>query len=401
MTAGYQHTCAVTTTNLSYCWGLNTSGQLGDGGTTNRLTPQAISVGVALAYVGAGYRHSCGLSTAGSAYCWGDNVYGQLGDGGTTPHLTPAPISGSLVFTHLSVGDDHNCGRTGTSQIYCWGYGGNGQLGINSTSNASFPTVISGAVSFASVAVGGAISCALNTGGAGYCWGDNSGGGIGNGTAGGSVLIPTPLAGSLTFASINPGYDFSCGRTTANAAYCWGWNNLGQLGLGNTTNTSSPTVVPGAVTWGGISASRGANTCGFNSSGVGFCWGSNFTGQIGDGTFTDRSSPTLINTSLAFAGIAMGDAHTCGFTNAGGSGYCWGNNESGQLGNGTRTVRTAPVQVLSGPATAPPIMVQLTGMEVFAPEPPPVPRHRAPGASPAAASSSMPTASRKSREGER
>src|SRR6266550_96826 len=99
VSAGIRHTCGLTVTGAAYCWGENIVGQLGDGTTTDRLTPVLLSGGVTFAVVDAGWSHTCGLTAAGAAYCWGENFLGQLGDGTTTDRLTPVLLVGGVSFT--------------------------------------------------------------------------------------------------------------------------------------------------------------------------------------------------------------------------------------------------------------------------------------------------------------
>ncbi|MBI4499734.1 MAG: hypothetical protein HY700_01110, partial [Gemmatimonadetes bacterium] len=359
LSPGNLHTCGVTTTNASYCWGYNGAGQLGDGTSTTRVTPQPVSVGVVtFTYIGTGRTHSCGLTTGSQAYCWGANQYGQLGDGSTAPRPTPStPVNTGQFFTQISVGDEHACGRTSANQIYCWGYGLNGQLGNGGTGNNLSPSPISSAVSFASVAAGGLMTCGLTSTGTGYCWGDNTYGGLGTGSTSASPsLTPVQMSGGQTWATVTPGFDFGCGRTTANAGFCWGHNLSGQLGIGNSTTTATITAITGSLTWSSIQTSRNEGTCAVTTANIGYCWGYGFYGQIGDGGFANRTSPTPINTAVPFSVVQPGDLHTCAIA-TNNSGFCWGNNEYGQAGNGTRTVRLAPTQVITGPAAAPQVLV--------------------------------------------
>lgn len=270
------------------------------------------------------------------------------------------------------VGDSHACGRTAGNQVYCWGFGGQGQLGNGGSGDLSTPTLVSGGQSWAQVGTGGLLSCGIvTTSSAGYCWGDNSGGALGNGTTNSSPT-PVPISASQAWATISPGFDFTCGRTTATTGsngFCWGWNDQGQLGLNNTsTNATIPSAVAGGFTWSSIMASRNRSACGVTAAGVGYCWGQNFYGQLGDGTFTLRIAPTAVNTGVAFAttqgSLVAGDLHTCGFT-TGGSGFCWGNNENGELGNNTRTVRLTPTSVITGPASVAPILVDTRGGDLL------------------------------------
>ena len=107
LTAGFAHTCGVTSGGTAYCWGQDASGQLGDGSSADRLTPVAVSGGLTFASLTAGRVHTCGVTTGGAGYCWGLNSVGQIGDGSSTTRLAPVAVSGGLVFVRLTAGSDH------------------------------------------------------------------------------------------------------------------------------------------------------------------------------------------------------------------------------------------------------------------------------------------------------
>jgi alpha-tubulin suppressor-like RCC1 family protein len=129
ITAGYAHTCGITTANIAVCWGENENGQLGRGNLVDSNTPVAVSGGLAFKAITAGYKHTCALNTAGAAYCWGNNELGQLGDGTTTGQAAPVPVSGNLVFQSISAGETFTCGVTTAGAAWCWGDNVYGQLG--------------------------------------------------------------------------------------------------------------------------------------------------------------------------------------------------------------------------------------------------------------------------------
>ena len=183
--------------------------------------------------------------------------------------------------------------------------------------------------------------------GTAYCWGGNSAGALGDGTTT-SELVPTPVAGGLTFAVVSPGWWHTCGLTTSGAAYCWGNDsNVGLLGDGKTTGVSLvPTPVAGDLTFTTLSAGP-SETCGVITSGAAYCWGYNAFGQLGDGTHATRLVPTPVVGGLTFtavrAGVEAEAGHACGVT-PGGAAYCWGGN-LGAIGDGTTTDRLVPTLV--------------------------------------------------------
>lgn len=359
ISTGNEHTCAVTTGGSPYCWGWNAFGQLGDGSFTDRGSAALVSGGLVgnFTQIAAGQEHSCTLRTSdGVTYCWGDNSDGQLGDGTSSTSELPVMVTGNpSPFTAISVGDWHSCGLGQNGLVYCWGDNVDGQLGNGSTTDAMNPVQISSALTFKQVSAGGALTCALTTTNLAYCWGDNSSGGVGNGTTSGTpVTIPTAVQTptGVTFSSISAGYDFACAVSTTGSGYCWGNNVDGQLGNNSTTESSTPVQVSGGLSWKVISASRTSGACGITSADALRCWGNNFTGQLGDGSFNNTASPAPVLTALLWQWVQAGDVHTCGVS--AGLAYCWGNDERGELGRGSATgIRKTPGQVLVGPASVP------------------------------------------------
>src|SRR5947207_2735517 len=199
------------------------------------------------------------------------------------------------------------------------------------------------------VAAGGAHTCDLNASGQASCWGDNSFGELGDGTTS-TRLVPTPVAGGLTFAALSAGGSHTCGVTASGAAYCWGLNNNGQLGDGTTTDRLVPTAVTGGRTFAAVSVGW-FHACGVTTSGAAYCWGG---GPLGDGTTTDRLVPTAVTGGLTFTALSAGGNHTCGVTTSGAA-YCWGDNSFSELGDGTTTTRLVPTAVAFGTAPAIPI----------------------------------------------
>ena len=152
--------------------------------------------------------------------------------------------------------------------------------------------------------------------------------------------LPVPVA------SVGAGSIHSCGLTVTGNAYCWGFNDFGQLGDGSTTGSLTPVLVSGGIRFSSIST-RGGHTCGVTSVGDVYCWGENFRGQLGDGTTINRLTPVLVSGGLSFASVSTAFSETCGVT-TGGDAYCWGENFFGQLGDGTTINRLTPVPVAGG-----------------------------------------------------
>jgi len=370
---GVAYTCGLTSTDIAYCWGYNASGQLGDGSNTDRLTPTlvAVSGGLTFTTIAAGSAHTCGLTSTRTAYCWGNGPFGQLGDGSNSNRLTPTlvAVSGGLTFTTIAAGNAHTCGLTSTGIAYCWGRGNVGQLGDGTTTDHNVPTAVSGGHTFSTITAGYAHTCGLTSTGIAYCWGTGNAGQLGDGSNT-NRLTPTLVAvsGGLTFTTIAAGSEHTCAIQQANvgpssvgrrsvsagAAYCWGYNNAGQLGDGTTTDHNVPTAVDTTFTFSTISAGEG-HTCAIQQANVGavsvgrrsvseaaaYCWGKNTNGQLGNATNVSSTLPVAVARNLSYTAIGAGFRHTCGITAA--ATYCWGWNVAGQLGDGTTSDRNTPI----------------------------------------------------------
>lgn len=247
--AGSYHTCARTTDNRAYCWGWNSSGQLGDGSTTlRRLRPVAVAGTLSFRQLSAGWRHTCGVTTTYRAYCWGSKRDGVLGantsDGQN--RVTPVPVAGGHEFRQVDAGENHTCAVTTASAAFCWGEGNYGQRGNGERSSGYWPKAVAGGLLFSRVTAGSTHTCGETTTNQAYCWGYNGSGELGDGTAD-SQPAPIAVAGGLAFGQVSAGHWYTCGKTAAGVGYCWGRNTAGSLGDGTTTSRLLPTPVAGPM----------------------------------------------------------------------------------------------------------------------------------------------------------
>jgi len=239
---GY-HSCALLSGGKVMCWGYNAVGQLGDGTTTGRLAPVEVSGIMTAINVALGYYHSCALLTGGEAMCWGLNDEGELGDGTTTDRLTPVEVSSVTMATNIALGYYHSCALLTGGKVMCWGANNAGQLGDGTITDRLTPVEVSGITTATSIALGGYHSCALLTGGKVMCWGNNEYGQLGDGTITDRRNNPVEVSGITTAIGIALGGHHSCALLTGGKMMCWGNNEYGQLGNGNTRDSPAPVEV--------------------------------------------------------------------------------------------------------------------------------------------------------------
>ena len=255
----------------------------------------------------------------------------------------PAPSAGTLA-----AGGDHTCLVTAAGGVKCWGANESGELGDGTTADRATPVAVSALSGVARVAAGAAFTCAVSTGGALSCWGANESGELGDGTTA-NRATPGAVSGlSSGVTDVALGISHACAVTAAGGVKCWGGNLFGQLGDGTETNHSTPADVTGLTSGVAAVAAGGYFSCALTLAGGVKCWGDNAFGQLGDGTTTDRSEPVDV-TGLASGVTAIGvseGGHACAVLDSGAL-KCWGNNEYGQLGEdrGCPTPCTTPVDV--------------------------------------------------------
>ncbi len=349
ISAGTMHACDIASGGIVWCWGLNgAEGRLGSpqlGETVMSNVPTKLPGNLRFAQLSTYGRHTCGITLDGKAYCWGYNGWGALGSGSNaTESPTPIAVAGSIAFRSISAGSDHTCGVSTMNQAYCWGNNAWRQLGNGGSAFSGTPSLVAGGLAFVKITAGTGFSCGISTGGATYCWGANSIGQIGDGGkisyGNAFVALPQQVVGGKAFQSVTLGGQFACAVMMNGEGYCWGSNNS-KLGNGPSgIDSSSPVQVAGGLLFQSISAGYG-HSCGVTNSQQVYCWGINGSGQLGSGV-ANGSTPVRAGSiqaiEVAASGIGTGSgAHSCAISANRLTVWCWGRNDTGQLGNGSTT----------------------------------------------------------------
>ena len=323
VSVGFAHTCGLTDSGLALCWGYGAGGQFGDGIKHNSVTPVAVISAPNFRTLVSGGNNSCGVNADGAAFCWGPEPDAQLRGFAHQSSATPVRTAEGLRLTSLALGFTHSCGLTVSGEAWCWGYGGAGMLGNGSGANSITPVAVSGSLRFTTLTAGNAFTCGVASDAAAYCWGVGSYGRLGDGSSVRVATTPTAVAGGLKFTTLSAGYYHACGVTSTSRAYCWGADSLGELGDGKKgAQSATPVAVEGGLTF--VTVSVGSqHSCGVTTRGAAYCWGNNVSGQLGDGTTTQSSVPVAVAGGLTFGSLSSRGARTCGVATSG-IVYCWG-----------------------------------------------------------------------------
>ena len=282
-----------------------------------------------LVQVSVGSNSTCAIRAADDLYCAGSNTFGQLGNGNNIGTSEPQKVLGISNVASVSVGTTSACAVTTNGNLYCWGENTNGQLGIGNKENKNLPTLVSGLVNIVAVSVGTNFACALSNTGVVSCWGGNDVGQLTNASKQDST---TPQITSLTpsgISSLNASGKRVC--VLATEVYCWG--EFESFIFPSETRNWIPTKVTGSS--GASSVTLGGNFGCLTFPNSVSCWGANEHGQLGNGTREQSAQLVPVSNITSVKKLAAGDHFACTI-DANGDSFCWGENSSGQLGVSTK-----------------------------------------------------------------
>jgi alpha-tubulin suppressor-like RCC1 family protein len=362
-------------------WGANPYGQLGDGTTTDKEVPTEItsnfslSTGEKIISLSLGSNHASALTSTGRVFMWGGNGSGQLGDGTTTDKNVPTEITSNISLRPndkiigLSLGKGYSSALSAMGRVFVWGWNELGYLGDGTSTSRSIPTEITTGFSLfvgetiISLSKGSTHASALTSTGRVFMWGDNQYGYLGDGT---SITrnVPTEITSNFSLStgekiiSLSLGSTHSSALTSTGRVFMWGWNEFGQLGNGMNVNRNLPTEITSNFSLATgekvMSLSLGyTHSSALTSTGRVFMWGGNGSGQLGDGTTTDKNVPTEITSNFSLRpndkiiGLSLGGVYSSALS-AMGRVFVWGWNELGYLGDGTSTSRSIPTEITTG-----------------------------------------------------
>jgi alpha-tubulin suppressor-like RCC1 family protein len=352
--------CALRPEGTVFCWGSNANGEAGVGLGDGRPVPAPTRVEITDAVsVAVGGTHACVASADGSVRCWGSNQFGELGIGMTGgPSLlkpdTPVQFMNDAIA--VAAGANFTCALHRTKSVSCWGSNEASQIGNGNTASAPEPTPanVNTKEPFVQIVAGDRHACGLRENGMVMCWGTNVVGQLGTDGVG-SSSVPLPVGGSTnplsSVARLAAGANHTCALLTTGGVACWGSNSDGQLGstIATKTFTANPLPIAGLEDATSIGAG-GQHTCAVRKNGgIVVCWGRASDGELGTGLTPDADvtvdSPAMVTGLQAAVGVAAGGGFSCAVTSGAGV-LCGGNNDAGELGDGTIQGRGTPALTL-------------------------------------------------------
>jgi alpha-tubulin suppressor-like RCC1 family protein len=344
---GGWHSLAICSDSTVKGFGENATGQLGDGTMLDKNTPVTVTGLSSIIGVSAGgdqlEAHSLALRKNGTVWAWGSNLYGGLGNGSTNNTTIPGQVLLLSGITAISAGGWHSTALKNDGTVWTWGWNIDGQLGDGTFVDKAIASQVPGLSGVIKIAAGTYHVLALKNDGTVWAWGDNVSGQIGDGTST-DRSSPVQVTGLTNVVSIASGRFFSLAVKNDGTVWTWGENLYGQLGNGTVVNSSVPVQVSGLTGITSAVASTGAFHCmAIKNDNTVWAWGRNTYGNLGDGSVTHRSTPVQMIGISSVKGLAAGTNFSLLYKNDGSLWGC-GRNLSGQLGDGTFLQRNTLIQ---------------------------------------------------------
>lgn len=293
--------CALDSEGRIFCWGETFDAPVWEAASTDSA-PALLSTNIRFTAFSTGAAHGCGVGTDGAAFCWGSNREHQLGTGSDPlSEASVSAVSGGHALLSVDAGADHTCAVDRNGDGFCWGYGPHGQLGNNDRTVAYTPDAVVSDMAWQRIVAGAYSTCGLTTAGAAYCWGFIA-----------QDSVPARVEEVPPLESIDVEMRHACG-VGGGELHCWRYD-------------AAPARIGQAVTWAQVSVGDNhldEHSCALSTDGTAYCWGSNQSGQLGDGTTSDSAEPVRVQGDLRFTAVSVGSRWTCALTLEGAV-YCWG-----------------------------------------------------------------------------
>jgi len=346
---GFNPLAAQTSTTFYnlFSWGKNNSGQLGLGNTTYYSSPKQVGSLTNWSSFAGLNSSVAAVKTDGTLWSWGQNQFGQLGLGNITSYSSPKQVGALTSWLNVAAGYGFCFAVKTDGTLWSWGKNNFGQLSLGNRTYYSSPKQVGALTNWLNTASGSYASCyALKTDGTIWSWGYGGQGALGLGNIT-NYSSPKQIGSLTNWSRVSPSGGYAAiAVTTSGALYAWGDNSTGSLGLGNTTNYSSPKQIGALTTWSKIS-NAGGGSFAIKTDGTIWSWGTNPSGVLGNGTVTNSSSPAQIGALTNWLYLSANSYASQHMTaiKTDGTLWAWGSNSVGQLGLGDRTNRSSPVQV--------------------------------------------------------
>lgn len=337
------HVVALHHNGSLWTWGINSNGQLGDNTTITKNHPVQIGNEYNWMDVAAGGYHTLALKRDGSLWAWGQNSAGQLGDGTIVNKLLPTRIGNASDWKQIITGTQFSLALKKDGSLWGWGWNSNGQLGDGTTVNKSSPTQIGTDKTWTFISAGNTHTAAIKLDGSLWVWGSNSMGelGIGNNT---NSNIPVRVGSANNWKSVTASIQYTIALKNDGTIWSWGSNINGQLGDGTTINKNLPGKIGNASDWVNISTNSLQHPVAIKRDSSIWSWGNNANGQLGDGTLTNKTSPVQIGIEKDWVSVYVGSTYTIAQKNNG-SYWVWGYHADLLIGNDPNPYKLQPLRI--------------------------------------------------------